>query len=119
MGAWGTGIFQNDTSCDSRAEFIGYLEEGKSVIEATNDFLSAIEGTDLNDLAELSLIYIGLAATQLEKKCLQEHVRKKTIKLIEDGADLDLWEEAEGTDYEERKKILNNFKRDLFNYINA
>jgi hypothetical protein len=33
MGVWGTGIFDDDTTCDVRDEFIELLEEGLSVKE--------------------------------------------------------------------------------------
>lgn len=120
MGAWGTGIFDDDTSCDVRDDFIDYLEEGKTVEEATKIILEEyLEEYNINeDLEVLSLVYIGLSAIQLEKNCLQEHLRKSTIELIERGADLELWEEsAEKEDYEERKKVLNNFKEKLLKLL--
>ncbi|MED4784687.1 MarR family transcriptional regulator [Brevibacillus choshinensis] len=114
MGAWGTGIFEDDTTCDVRDELIDLLEEGMSVEEATkrisDNYLKEFSIDD--DLEVMSLVYIGLAATQLENNCLQEEVRKQTIELIERGADLELWEEAE-EDYVERKKVLNEFKQKL------
>lgn len=29
MGAWGTGLFDDDTTCDVKDQFIDYLDEGK------------------------------------------------------------------------------------------
>jgi hypothetical protein len=107
MGAWGTGIFEDDTTCDVRDEFIDLLKEGLSVEEATQavleNYLDEFDTED--DLEVMSLVYIGLSAAQLEKGVLQEDVRLKTIELIERGADLELWEEAEQADYGERKKF--------------
>jgi len=37
MGAWGKGIFNDDTTCDVRDDFIVYLEEGKTVEKATQN----------------------------------------------------------------------------------
>ena len=51
----------------------------------------------------------------MEKGCLQEEVRNKAIALIERGADLELWEEADTEDYEERKRVLDEFKQQLIN----
>ena len=31
MGAWGTGLFDDDTTCDVKDQFIEYIEEGNRV----------------------------------------------------------------------------------------
>ncbi|PEC66972.1 DUF4259 domain-containing protein [Bacillus toyonensis] len=97
MGAWGTGLFDDDTTCDVKEQFIEYLEEDNSVEEATKLILEEyLDEFDIDeDLEVMSLVYIGLAAIQLEKGCLQDEVRNNAIALIERGADLELWEEAD------------------------
>jgi EAL domain-containing protein (putative c-di-GMP-specific phosphodiesterase class I) len=118
MGAWGAGLFDDDTTCDVKEQFIEYLEEDNSVEEATKLILEEyLDEFDIDeDLEVMSLVYIGLAAIQLEKGCLQDEVRNNAIALIERGADLELWEEADAEDYEERKKVLNTLKQQLINY---
>lgn len=115
MGAWGTGIFDNDTTCDVRDELLAYLGDGKSVEEATriilDDYLGEFDEVD--DLELISWVYIGLSATQLHKGCLLEDVRNKAIEIIDRGADLELWQEADEIDYKERKKALEQFKKSL------
>ncbi|MCP8968292.1 DUF4259 domain-containing protein [Ectobacillus ponti] len=116
MGAWGTGIFDNDTTCDVRDDFYELLEEGLSVEEATKEILNThLEDHDEEeDLEVVSWVYTGLAAAQLEKNLLQEEVRVKALELIDKGADLELWAEGgEDEDFEERKKILNELKSKL------
>lgn len=117
MGAWGTGLFDDDTTCDVKDQFIEYIDEGNSAEEATKLVLEEyVDEFDIGeDLEVMSLVYIGLAAIQLEKGCLQEEVRSNTIALIERGADLELWEEAGEEEYEERKKVLDEFKQRLSN----
>ncbi|MGH0680048.1 MarR family transcriptional regulator [Bacillus luti] len=117
MGAWGTGLFDDDTTCDVKDQFIEYLEEGNSAEEATKLVLEEYEDEfDIGEELEvMSLVYIGLAAIQLEKGCLQEEVRSNAITLIERGADLELWEEAGEEEYEERKNVLHTFKQKLIN----
>ncbi|GAB6618134.1 MULTISPECIES: DUF4259 domain-containing protein [Bacillus] len=117
MGAWGTGLFDDDTTCDVKEQFIEYIEEGNSAEEATKLILEEyVDEFDMEEELEvMSLVYIGLAAIQLEKGCLQEEVRSNAIALIERGADLELWEEADAEDYEERKKVLDEFKQQLIN----
>jgi hypothetical protein len=113
MGAWGTGIFDNDITCDVRDDLITYLEEGKTIKEATKLILD--ENLDDDEIELISLVYIGLAAIQLEKNCLQEDVRKMAIEMIESGSDLVLWEEGNKEEYDERKQVLNNLKEELLN----
>lgn len=117
MGAWGTGLFDDDTTCDVKDQFIEYLDEGNSAEEATKLVLEEyLDEFDIDeDLEEMSLVFIGLAAIQLEKGCIQDEVRSNAITLIERGADLELWEEAGEEDYDERKKVLNTLKQQLIN----
>ena len=118
MGAWGTGIFEDDTTCDVRDDFIEYLDDGKTAEEATQIILGEfLDEYDIDeDLEVMSLVLIGLAAIQMEKNCLQEEVRNNAITLIERGADLELWEEADEEDFKERRKILSEFQKKLMNY---
>jgi EAL domain-containing protein (putative c-di-GMP-specific phosphodiesterase class I) len=118
VGAWGTGIFDDDTTCDVRDDFIDFLEEGNSAEEATRIILEEYldEFTIEDDLEVMSLVYVGLAAIQIEKNCLQETIRKTAIELVNRGADLELWEEADEQDYEERKKVLQELKQKLVNF---
>lgn len=118
MGAWGTGIFDDDTTCDVRDEFNELLEEGLSIEQATKAILDSYqeEFDDDEDLEVMSLVYIGLAGAQLEQHSLLDEVRVKTINLIERGADLELWEEGSVEDFEVRKRVLNEFKQKLINF---
>lgn len=118
LGAWGTGIFDDDTSCDVRDSFIEYLDEGNTVEEATElvleEYLDEFDPEE--DLDVMSLVYIALSAIQMKKNCLKEQVRKTTINLIEKGGDLELWEDADPEDYEKRKEVLGEFKEKLINF---
>ncbi|MGE6256992.1 MarR family transcriptional regulator [Heyndrickxia sporothermodurans] len=117
MGTWGTGIFDDDTTCEVKDNFIDYLNEGKTVEEATQIILGEyFDEFDMDeDLEIMSLVFIGLSAIQMEKNCLQEQVRSNAINLIERGADLELWEDGDNG-YEERKKVLSELKQKLINF---
>nr|WP_255505204.1 hypothetical protein [Lysinibacillus sp. SDF0037] len=52
-----------------------------------------------DDQEVMSLVYIGIVAIQLERKCLQEQVCNNAIGLIERGADLELSEEVDQKGY--------------------
>ncbi len=118
MGTWGTGVFDDDTTCDVRDNFLDYLDEGQSAEEAGRAILEGYldEFSIEDDLEIMSLVFIGLAAVQMDKNCLQEHIRAQTIDLINRGADLELWEEADDGGYEEREKNLNDLKQKLMNF---
>ncbi|MDN7244703.1 DUF4259 domain-containing protein [Planococcus shenhongbingii] len=115
MGAWGTGIFDDDTTCDVKDGFIDYIEEGLSSKKAATIILDEYleEFHPEEDFEVMSLVYIGLAAVQLENNCLVEDVRHLAIQSIDRGADLELWEEADEDDYLARKKELEELKQKL------
>ncbi|MGG3801639.1 DUF4259 domain-containing protein [Metabacillus fastidiosus] len=115
MGAWGTGIFDNDTTCDVRDDFYELLEDGLSVEEATKEVLhDYLDEFDEDDLEVISWVFTGLAAAQLERNILQEEVRLKTIEVIDEGADLELWaEDGENEGVEERKAVLDELRSKL------
>jgi len=119
MGAWGTGIYDDDTTCDVRDDFIDYLDEGKTAEEATQLIIDEyLDEFDMDeDVEVMSLVFIGLSAIQVEKNCLQEEVRNYALHLIDRGADLELWEEADERDFNERKKVLSELKQQLMDYL--
>lgn len=41
MGAWGSGLYSDDVTCDVKDEYIKYLREGKANEEATEDILES------------------------------------------------------------------------------
>jgi hypothetical protein len=119
MSAWGTGIFEDDLTCDVQDEFNEMMDDGLSVAEATGhileEFLEELEDFEDEEerLAEEALIYIALAQLQLRHQSLQQSIRIKTIELIDKGADLPFWEETDRTDYLERKQVLEQLKQKL------
>lgn len=122
MGYWGLGIFQSNETCDVRDEFIRNLEMGKTPKEATQITLGKVINEQIprtdwgGDYAALT--FISLAATQIEKKCLQDDIRKNTIEVLELGADLKIWSILGKENYETRKIVLDELKEELLNYKN-
>lgn len=117
MGAWGTGIFDDDTTCDVRDDYYDLLAEGLSAEEASKSILDSYheEFDDEQDLEVMALVYLSLAGAQLEKHHLLNEIRIKTIEIIDTGADLALWKDSGTEDFEERKKVLSAFKHQLIN----
>jgi hypothetical protein len=93
VGAWGPGIFSNDTSADVRGDFRELIEDGLSTESATAkilaDYTHAAEDPD-----DRTSFWTGLAATQFQLGRLLPDVRDKTIEIINAGGDLHLWGET-------------------------
>lgn len=109
MGVWGTGIFDDDLAMDIQGEFEEALDEGLNVKEATQRILEDFEDV-LEDEDEGPLVYLVLAALQLEQGELQPEIRQKVLKIIESGQGLPRWEEAGKEELAERKQMLEEFK---------
>lgn len=119
MGAWGTGIWEDDLSCDIKDEWDELMDEGISPRKATKLILESWqeEFSDYDDemdkQADESILFIALASLQMRHKALTIYVKRKTLMLIEKGADLELWEDGDENDYQDRKKVLEQFKSKL------
>jgi len=90
MGAWGTGIFQEDFTCDIRDNYIRYLAMDKSNEEATELLKTDNELDKLTD--DEGVFWIALAMVQWQKGRLLDEVKDKAIYFIDNGLDLDTWE---------------------------
>lgn len=121
MGAWGTGLWEDDLSCDIQDEWNELMDEGVSPRKATKIILKSWqeEFSDYDDeedkQADESILFISLAGLQMRHRALTASVKKKAIQLIENNADLALWEEGDDESYQERKKVLEEFKNKLKN----
>jgi hypothetical protein len=106
MGTWGYDIFDNDVASDVRALFEDELNTGASVAHATAEILRESKGA-LDDSDDGPIVWLALAALQLQRKELQSNVRDHALAVIDGGADLARWE-AEGTpeDVAGRKRVL-------------
>lgn len=119
MGAWGTGLWEDDLACDIQDEWNELLDEGMTPRKAAKiilkSWLEELEDydDDLERQPDEAILYISLAALQMRHRALTIGIKKKAIELIDKGADLELWEDSDKQDYEERKKFLMEFKEKL------
>ncbi len=109
MGAWGPGVFDDDLALDIRATFEDALSEGLSVEEATQQIL-AEHRDELEDPDEGPIVWLALAALQLERGMLQSTVRDSALGIIKSGQGLDLWEEQGADVAAERKRVLDELR---------
>ena len=109
MGTWGMGILENDLAMDTVDEYSEYIKRGYSIERATDEIFNQSPNCDVTVLA--------LASVQMDSDDLQFIVKEKALKIIDSGNNLKLWkEEAKHSDYLERKKVLEDFKKELLQY---
>lgn len=112
MGTWDVGIFDDDVAMDIQAEFEEAIEEGLSVIEATEQILESFE-EELEDEDDAPIIYLALASLQLKNGNLQKSIKDKAIAIIDSGEELKRWAETDEETLEKRKSVLNELKSKL------
>lgn len=108
------GILDEDVAVDVEAAFMELLDGGCKGKKATKEVLEEFS-EELEDEEDRNVVYLALAELQLRENCLQEDIREKALEIIESGADLERWEEAEEKDYESRKAALEELKERLIN----
>lgn len=92
MGAWGAGLYANDTTCDVKDIYMGYLmsqlsdeESHEKTMEKFREYL----GTD-----EEPLFWYALADTQWRVGRLRPEVRAHAIEWLDRNGGLEFWEES-------------------------
>ena len=103
MGAWGTGIFSNDTAADVRDSYRELLGEGQDGPEATRVLLEEYS-EDLDDPDASPDLWLGLAATQWKVGRLEEDVKTRALELINSGAEVRRWEDLGASAGEVRRR---------------
>ncbi len=95
MGTWGYGILDNDTAMDVKGIFEGAMEDGKSFDAATEEVLHECQDV-LEDSDEGPIVYLALAAVQLEQGQIHNWLRDRALEIIDRRRGLALWREAGG-----------------------
>lgn len=90
MGAWGTGLYSDDTACDVRDDYKDILGDGISEPEATELIIERWKDS-LSDPDISPVFWLALADVQWNLGKLQEKVKKEAIKIIGNGSDLTRW----------------------------
>ena len=87
MGVWGAGIFSDDTAADVRDEYRDCLAEGLDGMEATEKVLVSFKASQ-DDPDDGPPFWLSLAATQFRYGRLEDRVRDRALKIIDDGSDI-------------------------------
>lgn len=93
VSAWGVAIFSDDLAADIREDFRELIGDGMTPTEAT-ERLMVEYASSLNSGDELPVFWIALALAQWQLGRLEEETKKKALQVIDDGSDLERWDNA-------------------------
>lgn len=111
MGAWGTGLYQDDTTCDVKEDYINLLKIGTEPKDAMKEMIENWKDC-IEDVEEGPLFWFALTDTQWKYGLLDEKVKKIALQYIEAGTDLERWKEDKKL-YEKREIVLEKLKEKL------
>lgn len=111
MGAWGTGIFQDDTACDIRDEYKQLLGDGLSAREAKARILEAYKSS-FADADESTVAWLALAVVQWKVGRLDDDTLQHALAIIESGSNLVRWN-ANPKDHDRRKAALEKLRAQI------
>lgn len=109
MGAWGTAIFSDDYTSDIKREYQTLLAFGIPKEEALK---KTMEYFNVSKEEYDCRFWFAIASIQVRYKFLEKDVADFTVELINNGGDIDEWEE----DRIKRYKVLEKLKQQLVTY---
>ncbi|MFN8211767.1 MAG: hypothetical protein U0T33_12500 [Bacteroidales bacterium] len=114
MGTWGTAISSNDTYSDTYRIFFDLYNGGLDVGEISKKLIADNQET-INDTEDCNNFWFALAKAQWECKQLDKDILDRVKKVIETGADLEVWRQLDADEktIQKRKTALDNFLADL------
>jgi hypothetical protein len=89
MGAWGTGVFDNDVAADVRSAWRDGVIDGNDLPALTAQITK-----DLLFAGEEDVFWPALAAAQHETGRLDDAVRDRALEVMDAPLDADEWEVA-------------------------
>jgi hypothetical protein len=110
MGAWGPGVFSDDTASDIRADYRELLEDQVPDEEATRRIIESYRELDKD---EQHVLWLALAATQSGLGRLEDEVKARALAVIDNGVGLQLWEEAGPKELQKRQAALSKLRDQL------
>lgn len=112
MGAWGTSLYANDTTCDIRGDYIDKLRRGKSNEEVTQELIDQYKDIE-GDREEEPLFWFALADTQWNYGRLLPEVKEKALYFLEKEDEWERWKEAGDKKLNAWIKTLTELKKKL------
>ncbi len=93
MGAWGTSLYANDTTCDIRGDYVDKLRRGKSNKEVTQWLIEQNQDI-MGDVEEEPLFWFALADTQWNYGRLLPEVKDKALYFLSKDDELERWRDS-------------------------
>jgi hypothetical protein len=90
MGAWGTGLLENDVAADVAATFRDVLDDGGSVEEAVAAVMDEWQGA-LDDMDDGPDIILTLAWLTSAHNQVPAEIKQEALTIINTGQTLDRW----------------------------
>jgi Domain of unknown function (DUF4259) len=110
VGAWGPGIFSDDTAADIRGDYRELLEDQVPDSEAMRRVIEAYRHLDAD---EEHILWLALAAAQFQWGRLDDDVKRQALQVIDSGRGLELWQEAGAKELSKRKAALEKLRNQL------
>ena len=112
MGAWGTGLYQDDVAMDVRDTYKDQLHRGKTGEEITQELMEDYEDL-LDDMEDGPVFWFALADTQWALGRLEDDVKERALSYLENGGDAWRWETEGAAKVRAREKVLQKLKEKL------
>lgn len=112
MGAWGTSLYANDSTCDIRGDYVDKLKRGKTNEKATKELIDANRDI-VGDTEEEPLFWFALADTQWSYGRLLPEVKEKALFYLSQDKELERWKESGQKQQNAWKKTLDTLKEKL------
>src|SRR4051812_15139255 len=112
MGAWGPGLYSDDTTCEIRDTYKALLESGKSSTDAIAELLGRYNSL-LQDPEIETLVYLALAETLWRYGQLTPKIQQRALDIIRRGADLGAWRRDSPKYAPTREKAITTLQKRL------
>ena len=109
MGTWGVGLYQDDLAEDIKTTYIDSLRNGNSPNAAYNTVLAEL-GAAMDDPNDASVFWFSLSDTMWSCGTLTDDVKEKALYYLDEGYDLQRWEEENPQQVQSRKRILTELR---------
>ena len=109
MGTWGTAIFSDDYTADIKREYQALISCGVPMKEALD---KTIEYFQVN-VSDDPRFWFAIASIQCKYNILDDEVRAVTLEILNNGGDLDEWDNDNAA---KRRKVLSELQKKLLDY---
>ena len=104
MGAWGTGIFQEDFACEVESTYRDLVSLGLKDSECISQLEKQFALHSTSDSLDYTTYWVALALIQHKLGRLDDHIKKRALEVIDSGRALELWSELVDQDSASIKK---------------